>query len=98
MNVSLTPELENLVNQKVKTGLYNSASEVVREALRLLEEHDRIKEMRREELRAEIQKGMDDIAAGRFVTLETEEDYENWAESVKREGRRRMEERRNGKS
>ena len=43
MNVSLTPELESLVNHKVKTGLYNSASEVVREALRLLEEEDRIK-------------------------------------------------------
>ena len=61
MNVSLTPELENLVNQKVKTGMYNSTSEVVREALRLLEEKDRIKEMRLEELRAEIQKGIDDI-------------------------------------
>jgi antitoxin ParD1/3/4 len=40
MNVSLTPELEKLVSGKVKSGRYNSASEVVREALRLLEEHD----------------------------------------------------------
>ena len=40
MNVSLTPELEQFVNAKVETGRYNSASEVVREALRLLEEHD----------------------------------------------------------
>lgn len=40
MNVSLTPELEQFVNNKVQTGRYNSASEVVREALRLLEEHD----------------------------------------------------------
>lgn len=40
MNVSLTPELEEFVNSKVKSGRYNSASEVVREALRLLEEHD----------------------------------------------------------
>lgn len=41
MNVSLTPELEKFVATKVESGLYNSASEVVREALRLLEEHDR---------------------------------------------------------
>jgi antitoxin ParD1/3/4 len=40
MNVSLTPELEQFVASKVATGRYNSASEVMREALRLLEEHD----------------------------------------------------------
>lgn len=41
MNVSLTPELDKFVTEKVESGRYNSASEVVREALRLLEEHDR---------------------------------------------------------
>lgn len=41
MNVSLTPELERFVAGKVASGRYNSASEVLREALRLLEEHDR---------------------------------------------------------
>ena len=41
MNVSLTPELDKFVAQKVDSGRYTSASEVVREALRLLEEHDR---------------------------------------------------------
>ena len=40
MNVSLTPELEKFVSAKVDSGRYTSASEVVREALRLLEEHD----------------------------------------------------------
>jgi antitoxin ParD1/3/4 len=43
MNVSLTPELEQFVAGKVESGRYTSASEVVREALRLLEEHDRAK-------------------------------------------------------
>ena len=43
MNVSLTPELEKLVAQKVESGLYNSASEVVREALRLLEGQDQVR-------------------------------------------------------
>lgn len=41
MNVSLTPELDRFVLGKVESGRYNSASEVVREALRLLEEQDR---------------------------------------------------------
>lgn len=41
MNVSLTPDLEEFVQQKVETGRYTSASEVVREALRLLEEHEK---------------------------------------------------------
>jgi antitoxin ParD1/3/4 len=40
VNVSLTPELEKFVSAKVGSGRYNSASEVVREALRLLKEHD----------------------------------------------------------
>jgi len=59
MNVSLTPQLEALVKKKVESGLYGSASEVMREALRLLDEHDRLRSMRLEELRAEIQKGLD---------------------------------------
>ena len=40
MNVSLTQELEDLVNEKVRSGFYQTASEVVREALRLLKQRD----------------------------------------------------------
>ena len=50
MNVSLTPELEKLVNEKVRSGLYQTASEVVREALRLLKQRD--DEVRRADQRA----------------------------------------------
>lgn len=74
MNVSLTPELENLVSQKVKTGRYTTASEVVREALRLLDDYDRLREIRREELRKEIQKGVDDIKEGRYTTYHSGEE------------------------
>jgi len=59
MNISLTPQLEELVKRKVDSGLYVSASEVMREALRLLEERDRLNAMRLEALRAEIKKGLD---------------------------------------
>ena len=65
MNVSLTPELEQIVSFKVESGLYNSASEVVREGLRLLQQRDQMREMKLEVLRTEIQKGIDDLEAGR---------------------------------
>jgi antitoxin ParD1/3/4 len=58
MNISLTPILEKFIQDKVDNGLYNSASEVVRESLRLMIESDHIKARRIEELNREIEKGM----------------------------------------
>lgn len=57
MNVNLTPQLEELVREKVSSGLYNSASEVVRDALRLMEEQDRFREAKLTQLRSEIKRG-----------------------------------------
>ncbi len=74
MNVSLTPELETLVNEKVKSGDYNSASEVVREALRLLKEQDQLKELRRAELRREVMKGVEEIRNGKGVVYNSSEE------------------------
>lgn len=65
MNVNLTPELEHLVGQKVASGLYNSASEVVREALRLMKEQDELKRIRVDELRGDIRHGLEASAEGR---------------------------------
>ncbi|MGC8642973.1 MAG: type II toxin-antitoxin system ParD family antitoxin [Isosphaeraceae bacterium] len=59
MNISLTPELEQLIHQTVETGMDLSASAVVREALRLLDERDKIEAMKLEEIREEIQIGID---------------------------------------
>jgi antitoxin ParD1/3/4 len=67
MNVSLTPELERLVQEKVSSGLYNSASEVVREALRLLQERDELRKLRLEELRREIARGAEAADRGELV-------------------------------
>ncbi len=58
MNVNLTPQLEDLVRSKVASGLYTSASEVVREALRLMDEQDRLREAKLEQLRGDIRQGL----------------------------------------
>jgi antitoxin ParD1/3/4 len=63
MNVSLTPELEKFVADKVKTGLYNNASEVVRASLRLLKEEEDLKAKWREE----IEIGWQQARAGQVV-------------------------------
>lgn len=66
MNVSLTPELEQVISSKVKNGFYTSASEVVREALRLLQQRDETQEAKLSALRIEIQKGISELEAGHY--------------------------------
>jgi antitoxin ParD1/3/4 len=82
MNVSLTPELEKMVNQKVESGLYNSASEVIREGLRLLKEQDDLRRIRQEELRREVLKGHEQSRRGESRPLDVE--------AVKAKGRKRL--------
>ena len=67
MNVSLTPQLEKLVSDRVESGRYNSASEVVREALRLLQDRDEVREVRLQELRKKIAEGFDSLERGDWV-------------------------------
>ncbi len=69
MNVSLTPELEAFVNDKVKTGLYNSASEVVRESLRLLRRQDELEKLQLNELKREIKSSINQIEAGEGIPI-----------------------------
>ena len=64
MNVSLTPELEKFVNAKVDSGRYNSASEVVREALRLLEEHEQVRATQQVEFNRELGRRLDSLDKG----------------------------------
>jgi antitoxin ParD1/3/4 len=59
MNVSLTPTLTQYIEDKVSSGLYTSASEVIREALRLLQEQDQLRQLKLTELKQDIQAGLD---------------------------------------
>ncbi len=67
MNVSLTPELEQFVSTKVESGRYNSASEVVREALRLLEERDSARSTQLGEFNQELGRRLAAIDRGETV-------------------------------
>lgn len=67
LNVSLTPELEQFISEKVESGMYTTASEVVREGLRLLRDYDDLRVKRLEEVRAHIEKGWQDSESGRLV-------------------------------
>ena len=58
LNVNLTPQLEQLVRRKVSSGRYNSASEVVREALRIMEAQDELRSLKLEQLRRDIRNGL----------------------------------------
>jgi antitoxin ParD1/3/4 len=79
MNVSLTPELEKIVAQRVSSGRYASASEVIREALRLLEERDQLNH-----LRQEVSLGLDQLKSGEHRPFD-----DQTLKRVKRQGRKR---------
>jgi antitoxin ParD1/3/4 len=68
MNVSLTTELEKFVSAKVESGRYNSASEVVREALRLLEEHDHARSAQLAGFNQELGYRLETLDGGRRVS------------------------------
>jgi len=89
MNVSLTRELEQLVNEKVKTGLYHTASEVIRDALRLLEERDRLYQVRLTELRKEVRKGLDQLDRGEGMPFDPEATKRRLRAEVSKTKRRR---------
>ena len=69
MNISLTPALEKLVQQKVQSGLYNNASEVIREALRLLKETDEIRRAKLKKLKAALAEAEADLASGGITSF-----------------------------
>jgi antitoxin ParD1/3/4 len=67
VNVALTPELEQLIEERVRSGRYTSASEVVREALRLLQDRDELRRLRMDQLRAKVAAGLDSLDRGESV-------------------------------
>ncbi|MBK8267006.1 MAG: type II toxin-antitoxin system ParD family antitoxin [Planctomycetes bacterium] len=89
MNVSLTTKLNQFVKKQIESGRYASASEVVRDGLRLLEDQERVREIRLRELRKEIKKGIVQIDRGDY-TVVTKKNMKRFFEEVKEQGRERL--------
>ncbi|HLF94067.1 MAG TPA: type II toxin-antitoxin system ParD family antitoxin [Planctomycetota bacterium] len=89
MNVSLTAKLQALVEDRVRSGRYQSASEVVREALRLLEDVEELRSARLKELRRDIAAGLMDLDRGRSAPIDRK-----LAGTIKARGRRALTRRR----
>jgi len=94
MNVSLTVELEKAVQARVDSGMYQTASEVVREGLRLLLERDKARDLRLDELRAEVRKGVEQLDRGEGIRVT---DARAHSERVKARGRQRLSSVRSGR-
>jgi len=78
MTITLTDELEELINEKIKGGAYKSADEVIMASLRLLS----AKEQGTEALRREILLGIEDIQQGRFMSCTSDSELEEFADII----------------
>jgi antitoxin ParD1/3/4 len=86
LNVSLTPELEKLIKEKVKSGRYLSSSEVVREGLRLLEERDRLRVEKLDALRRDVELGIEQAERGDVAPFDPDH-YRNIIKGARRKKR-----------
>lgn len=94
MNVSLTKELENFINELVASGMYYSASEVVRDGLRLLKQKEELKQIKLNELKSEILLGADDLKNGRSKSFKSGEEV---FQEIKTRSRKKNDKGKNGK-
>jgi antitoxin ParD1/3/4 len=87
MTIAITPEIEELVSERIRSGGYASATEVILVSLRLLKEW----EERLAELKREMQIGLDAIQQGRFTTCATDAELDDFAALAHVENGRRVE-------
>ena len=74
MHISLTPELERRVKSRVESGLYNNASEVIREALRFMDSHEEwIRAVKTEQIRRQLDIGLKQLDQGEGIRIESDE-------------------------
>ena len=84
MHISLTPELESRVKARVDSGLYSSASEVIREALRFVDSHEEwINQSKLAKLREQLQLGVDQLDSGKGVTIKSKAALNDLFQSIK---------------
>ena len=76
MNFSLTPSLEQFVRDRAESGDYNNASEVVRDAIRLLKRTEEQRALKMERLRAAIREGDEALARGELTDLNSDQELD----------------------
>ncbi len=80
MKMTLAPELEALIREKVDAGLYRDAEDVVRQALELLDQYDRTPPA--SALKSAIDRGLDDYEAGRVTVINNEQELEAFFDAL----------------
>ncbi len=88
MEVTLSPELEELIAEQVENGHYPSPGEVVRDALRLLQDKLKLPERKLESLRRDIQVGLQALDQGEYDEYD---DPTQLAAEIRARGRQRLE-------
>jgi antitoxin ParD1/3/4 len=85
MHISLTAELESRVKAKVESGLYNNASEVIRDALRFMDTHEEwIGEVKLARLREQLKVGVDQLDRGESIAIESKAALRTLFDDIKR--------------
>jgi antitoxin ParD1/3/4 len=82
MNVTIPKNLEGLIRQKVADGQYSTEDEVVADALRMMQARDAAAQIKLARLRDAITRGDDDVAAGRVLTFESEDQIDAFFEDL----------------
>ena len=84
MHISLTPELETRIKSRIESGLYNNASEVIREALRFMDTHeDWIQEIKVAHLREQLAAGVDQLDQGEGIVIKSKSSLDKLFEDIK---------------
>jgi putative addiction module CopG family antidote len=76
MEIVIPKSLEALVRRKVEEGHYSTEAEVVADALRIMQVRDDVAALKRDRLRDALDRGYEDVAAGRLIALETEDEID----------------------
>jgi antitoxin ParD1/3/4 len=94
LNVSITPHFSKFIRDKVKSGRYSNASEVVREALRKLEQEEMVAQQSvvvdPDNVKEAVLEGLHSIERGNFTELQTQDDLQRYFGDIVQGGKKRL--------
>ena len=84
-NINLTDHFDKFIESSVESGRFSNASELVREGLRLLEQHEQENQAKIEWLRSAVQEGMDGIEAGDYIAIRSSRELKDFMRVLREE-------------